>query len=195
MPKIANKPRLIMFLLLLVVSLSACAPFKPHDNESQLASIEHWVYGTTRQREEALMLLNRFKVLDSLSSNQLKAAHKSAERVYSKQPTSIARLQLAWLLAMKNSGFQDIPRAVKLLSIKRKSNSQEQSPDVLNDLAYLMRRMVVEQQLQQDKYQRLSEALNAEREISRNLAIKIKDLTQIEESMIQRQPLLETELR
>lgn len=195
MPKIINKPHLVILLPLLAASLSSCALIEPRDSDSKTTRIEHWLYGASEQREEAVALLNRFKVLDSLPANKLKAAHKSAERLFSKQPTLAARLQLAWLLAMKNTGFQDIPRAAKLLNTKRKSNKQEQQPEVLDDLVYLIRRMVEEQRLQRDNYRRVVTALNAEREISRELATKIKDLTLIEESMIQRKSHPETELR
>ena len=187
--------RLAILLPLLAVSLSACALFEPRDNESQLTRIEHWIYGETGQRDEALMLLNWFKVAGSLSGKELKAAHRLAERKFSKQPTTVTRLQLAWLLAMKNTGFQDIPRAAKLLSIKRKSSSQGQQTEVLDDLVYLVRHMVMEQKIQQDKNRQVVNALNKEQEASKKLAAKIKDLTQIEESMIQRKPLPETELR
>ena len=194
MPKTAS-PHLTILWLLLVVSLSACSSFELRNNESQPVSIEHWVNGETGQRDEVLMLLNWFKVLDSLSPNQLKAAHRSAERIFSKLPTPVTRLQLAWLLTLKNTGFQDLPRAAKLLSIKQKSDAQGQQPEVLNDLVYHIQHMVVEQKLQQDKHRQVVDALNKERKTSKILATKIKDLTQIEESMIQRKPLPETELR
>ena len=195
MLKVPSMLRLAILLPLLAVSLSACALFEPRDNESQLTRIEHWIYGETGQRDEALMLLNWFKVAGSLSGKELKAAHRLAERKFSKQPTTVTRLQLAWLLAMKNTGFQDIPRAAKLLSIKRKSSSQGQQAEALDDLVYLVRHMVMEQKIQQDKNRQVVNALNKEQEASKKLAAKIKDLTQIEESMIQRKPLPETELR
>ena len=194
MPKLVNKSYL-MILLLLVVNLSACTHFEQRGNESQSTKTGHWLYGEAEQHKEAMKLLNRFKTLDSLPANQLKAAHKSAERTFRKQPTTSARLQLAWLLAMKNTSFQDIPRAAKLLIIKRKSKNQEKPSKALNDLAYFIRRMVEEQKFQQDRYRRVVKALDKEQKTSRKLATKIEDLTQIEESMIQRKPLPKTELK
>jgi len=182
-------------LLLAVLSLSGCAHFEHHGNGSESTATEHWFHGEAEQNKEAMKLLNRFKVLDSLSKKQLKAAHRSAERTFSKQPTVTAQLQLAWLLAMKETGFQDIPRAIKLLNIKRKKSTQEELPEALKDLVYLMQRIVKEQKHQQDRYRRVVNALNKEQQTSRELATKIKDLTQIEESMIQRKPHPETELK
>jgi len=191
---IVNKPHLMM-LLLLIVNLSACTLFEQRSNNLQSTKTERQLYGEAVQYKEAMLLLKRLKALDNLPANQLEAARKSAERMFKKKPTLAARLQLAWLLAMKNTSFQNIPRASKLLGVKPKSKSQKQPPEILNNLLYLVRRMVVEQKLQQDKYRQVVEALNTERETSGNLATKIKDLTQIEESMIQRKPLPEAELK
>ena len=185
----------MMFLLLLVIGLSACTSSEPR-NDSQSVKIEDWVYGKTGQHEAVLMLLNRFKVLGGLSSKKLKAAYKSAERMFSKQPTTVTRLQLAWLLAMKDTRFQNIPRATKLLmNIKQKKGVQKKQSDALNDLVYLVRRIVAERKYEEDKRRLMVKELDEERKISIKLATKIKDLTQIEESMIQRKPLPEIELR
>jgi len=194
MLKPVNKPRL-MLLLLLVASLSGCAHLEQHGSKSQSTETGQWFQGEAEQHKEAMELLSWFKALDGLSKKQLKAAYKSAERTIRKQPTVTAQLKLAWLLAMKNTSFQNIPRALNLLKSKRINRTQEKLPQALNDLVYLMRRMVKEQEHQQDRYRRVVAALNNEQQTSRKLATKIKDLTQIEESMIQRKPLPETELK
>ena len=203
MPKTTSVRHLAILFPLLAASLSACTLFEPRDDESwSPARVEHTAYGETEQHEEVLMLLNRFKILDSLSSEQLQAAHTAAERTFSEEPTPVARLQLAWLLTMKNTGFQDVRRAAKLLDISQESDSQETQPVVLNDLVHVIRSMVVDQKLQRDKHKQMVKALGKERSTNSKLAAKIEklekkieDLTQIEESMIQRKPLPETELR
>ncbi len=195
-PKVA---RLLLLVSLVLASLSGCSIVEQRDDELPLVAR---VYGDREQCEETMILLNQFRILDNLSEAELQSVHRTLETSYAEAPIPATRLQLAWLLSIRDSGFQDIPRAIELLDMSQETESEGLASIAFNDLAYVVRRTLMEQKLQQDEHRRIRKALDNERNTNSKLAKtieklekKIEDLTQIEESMIQRKPLPETELK
>lgn len=180
---------------MLLATISGCAIFEKHATDSRVTKIEQWIGGDDSEQEDALSLLDWFKTVDNMPPKMLEATHKSVEREFSKKPTKVTRLKLAWLLTMNNTGFQDVARAAALLNSKHKNHDRGRQSDAINNLEHLIQNSVLKQKHQHDKYRQVVELLNKEQETSKQLEAKIKDLTQIEKSMIQRKSLPEAEIR
>ncbi|TCV89607.1 hypothetical protein EDC63_102125 [Sulfurirhabdus autotrophica] len=173
-----------LYLLLLFISsvvLTSCAGVEPLPASCNNCAVINFVNKKDAETIDTLQYISRVR---GLQGDELNREYTSVLQALAKQKTAVNRIKLAFLLCLPNTNFKDDVRANSLLAEVFEDKKDNSS---IANLAALLANQTYELKRQEERFQKMNQAMKDEQKRADQLQQKLDALKNIEKSIIQRE--------